>query len=141
MAFFPVFEGAVAAFEGESAEGLLVLLFDVVVGAEAEICEFDVSLLGDEDIVGFYVSMDEAVLVNVVDGEDQLGDVKLGVALGQDLFLHEQGHEVSPRHVLHDQVKVELVLEGEVELGDPLAGNLVHGLFFFFQVFELVFVF
>ena len=57
-----------------------MIVFGVVgppeTGAEAEVCELDVAVGVDEDVVGLDVAMDEPHRMNAVDGTCQLGDVK-----------------------------------------------------------------
>jgi hypothetical protein len=57
-----------------------VIVFGVVgppePGAEAEVCELDVAVGVDEDVVRLDVAMDEPHRVNTVDSTGQLGNVK-----------------------------------------------------------------
>ena len=45
-------------------------------GAETKVCEFDVSVRVDEDVVGLDVAVDEAHVVDALNGAGQLGDVE-----------------------------------------------------------------
>ena len=45
-------------------------------GAEAKVCEFDMSASVNEDIVWLDVTMDEAQVVNILDSRSQLSNVK-----------------------------------------------------------------
>ena len=48
-----------------------------------------------EKVVGFDVSMDEAKLVDGVDGQDCLCDVEPRDILRQDVLLHQESHHVT----------------------------------------------
>ena len=48
-----------------------------------------------QQVVRFDVSVDEAQLVDGVDGQDRLCDVELRGLFGQSVLLHQQGHHVA----------------------------------------------
>lgn len=64
--------------------------------------------------------MDEAGLVDGVDGEDALGNVETGRVLGEGVVLDEQRHHVAAGQKLHDEVEILGVLEAVVELHYPI---------------------
>ncbi len=57
-----------------------MIVFGVVgppeAGTEAEVCQLDVAVGVDEDVVGLDVAVDEPHGVNAFDGANQLGNVK-----------------------------------------------------------------
>lgn len=48
-----------------------------------------------QQVVRFDVSVDEAQLVDGVDGQDRLCDVELRGLFGQSVLLHQQGHHIA----------------------------------------------
>jgi len=58
-------------------------------GAEAEVRQLDVAVLVDQDVVGFDVAVDEAQVVDTLDGAGELADVEAGERLAEDLELDE----------------------------------------------------
>ena len=81
--------------------------------------------------------MDNAPLVEILEGEDTLGEVEHGVTLLQEPVDGEQGLEVAPDHVLHHQEHVVYRLQAVQEphhergLGDgqgiPFSDDLHRG--------------
>lgn len=67
---------------------------------EPEVCELDVAIGVYEDVLGLYVSVDDLVLVEVVDGEANLAEVELGLVLGHALDFLELLEEFSAGTVL-----------------------------------------
>ena len=69
----------------------VVIVFRVVgppeAGAEAEVGQLDVALSVDENVVGLDVAVDEAHLVDAVDGARQLGDVEPEEEVGLSYWL------------------------------------------------------
>ena len=59
--------------------------------------------------------MDNAPVVEILEGEDTLGEVEHGVTLLQEPVHGEQGLEVTPDHVLHHQEHVVHCLEAVEE--------------------------
>ena len=54
-----------------------------------------------QQVVWFDVSVDEAQLVDGVDGQHRLSDVELSGLFCQSVLLHQQGHHVSCRTTAH----------------------------------------
>lgn len=63
--------------------------------------------------------MDEAELVNGLDGEHTLGHVEARDVLAEGVVLDQHRHEVSSGKELHEEVKIVRVLERVVQLHDP----------------------
>ena len=74
-----------------------VRLFEA--GAEAKVGQFDMSPVVQQQIVGLDVAMDKTQLVDAVDGEQGLGNVKLRLFVRQHLFLDQKRHQVSRKHI------------------------------------------
>ena len=91
--------------------------------AQTEVGELDVTLAVQEQVVGLDVPVDEAQLVDGLDGQGRLCHVELGSLLRQGVLLHQQGHDVPPWQELHDQVEGVRVLEGVEHLDHP---GVVH---------------
>lgn len=87
---------------------------------------------------GQYAPVDEAQLVDSLDGQDDLGDVEAGNVFGEDLVLDEHGHQVSTGKELHEHVEEVRVLEGCEELDDPRAVGLGQDVSLGAHVSELV---
>lgn len=98
---------------------VFTLRLDFYVLAQTEVAQLDVSILTNYEIVRFEVPMYVIQIVHTFNGEDGLSNIEPGHVLTQDVFLHQQRHEVSSLQVFHDQVEVVLVLEGAFEFDDP----------------------
>ena len=88
--------------------------------AESKVSQLDVTVGPNQDVVGLDVAVDEAHLVDGLDGTDELCDVEEGEVLGERAQLDEEAHHVASGDVLHHKVEVLLVLEGEEQLHYPL---------------------
>lgn len=54
-----------------------------------------------------------------IEGHQNLSSEELGLLMGKDILFNEQVHQISPRQVLHNEVKVVRVLEGALEAYNP----------------------
>ena len=50
--------------------------------------------------------MDEAETVDGLDRKDAFGHIEAGHVLGEDVVLHQHGHEVAAGEELHDEVEI-----------------------------------
>lgn len=80
--FFKDFGGYVV---GGPADSLLAVSLVLDLGGEAEVADFGVHLVVDEDVAELEVSVDDALLVYVDHGLDDLADVDPGLELSQPL--------------------------------------------------------
>mmetsp|Transcript_15838 Transcript_15838/g.42605 ORF Transcript_15838/g.42605 Transcript_15838/m.42605 type:complete len:336 (-) Transcript_15838:99-1106(-) len=103
-----------------------VLVLGVELLGKPEVGKLEVAVVCDEDVLGLEVAVHEVVVVDVLDGEGNLGDVDLRPRLGEGLAL-EVGVEVAAAHELEDKVDVVGVLEGEVESHHEGVFDLLHG--------------
>lgn len=60
-----------------------------------------------------------------LEGENDLGNVKAGPLFGHVIVGHEVD-EVTAGHVVHHHIEVLVVLEGKMELDDPLGVGVSH---------------
>ena len=92
---------------------------DLVVDlGEAEVGELDVAALAQQHVVGLDVAVDDAVLVQVVEGDCHLAQVEECHPLVEVVHLVEEGLEVAANHVLHDEEHVLARLQRVEELDD-----------------------
>ena len=54
--------------------------------------------------------MDEAELMDVIDGESRLRYVELSAVLRKCIFLHEECHHITTRQELHYEVEIDRIL-------------------------------
>ena len=73
----------------------------------------------NQNIIGFEISMNVVQLMHSVQCNQNLGDVKTGLILREDVLLHEKIHEVATGKVLHHQVEIAIVLEGASKIDYP----------------------
>lgn len=83
---------------------------------ESEICDFEVSVCAEKDVLWLEISVHEAVLVEVVDCEGDFGCVELGYRVREPLRLSQQSEELAARHKVHDHVEICGVGEGSPEV-------------------------
>ena len=86
-----------------AAEGEAQLLVRTLLNA-AEVGELDVALPVQHYVLRLEVSVDNPGLVEVLYGEEDLGQVEDGRVLHQHPLLLELHEQLAPRQVLHDQV-------------------------------------
>jgi hypothetical protein len=78
-----------------------------------------------ENVVQFQVTVDDAVLVEVLQSQTHLGSVKLR-SLGAKLSALDVQHEITTADVLHDEVHPGLRLEAGVEIEQERMALLVR---------------
>jgi hypothetical protein len=101
---------------------------------ESKVDETHGVLVGDHDVFGLNVAMDDSLRVAVVDGAEELAHVEAGVVLREVLvFLGgDFVEELAAGDVLHDQVDVLVVVVGFVVLDNAGVvegvqdGDLLH---------------
>lgn len=89
--------------------------------AQPEICEFEVAILADQDIIRFDIAMYVVHFMHVLNGYNQLADVEPGLCLSEDVFFYEETEQVTSWHPLHCNIQVILILEGRFQLNQPSA--------------------
>lgn len=85
-----------------------VLLAQTVVG------DFDMTVEREKDVVELEISVDDALRVEVLQGEQDLASVEFRLSQSKLLLLDVQ-HEISTRNVFHDEVDPSFGLEAGVE--------------------------
>lgn len=88
--------------------------------AQTKVRQLDVSIQVDKNVVGLDVAVDEAHLVDALDGQCQLRHVEACQWFGEDAHSDEQAHHVSSRDVVHDKIEAVTILEGVIETHHPL---------------------
>lgn len=97
----------------------------VEAGRQAKVGQLDMPTAIEQDVIGFNISavgvsarnprdpplgqvvdlpVNEAQLVNGIDGEDNLGNIEARNILGKDLVLDQHGHQIATRQELHQHV-------------------------------------
>jgi len=91
---------------GHVGEGAAVALeaVDVLVAGEAEVGEFEVHLLVDEDVLELQVAVDDSVGVHVLDGVEHLVSEEPSGVLAHRAERLADVEEEAALHVVHDQV-------------------------------------
>lgn len=97
--------------------GGLGVVVDFLLG-QPEVSQLGVSLFVQHHVVGFKVALDDVVRVQVLDGQQDFGDVELGGVLVELLQLVQDLAQVAARALLHDQEQLLGGLEGLEEFHD-----------------------
>lgn len=66
-----------------------------------------------------YSPMDVAQIVHGFNGQYTFGHIESCYILGEHVVFHEHRHEIAARKELHDQVKIEGILERIEQLDHP----------------------
>jgi hypothetical protein len=69
--------------------------------------------------------VDVLYLMDCVQRQQNFSCVELGLLVGENVFFHEQVHQVSSGEVLHDEVEVVCILEGTFEADHPMVVSRV----------------
>ncbi len=100
----------------------------IVVGpndtCDAQVGESQVPFPVEHQVLRLDVSVDDAVLVQVVESENETCTEELGLVLVEASHLAGVEAEVSSREVVHDEVEVLLVLEGTLHVHDKVVLDL-----------------
>jgi len=82
--------------------------------------------------------MNEAILMNRINGQNDLSDVEPCNILRENLILDEHGHKITSWQELHQHVQKVCVLEGCVELYNPRTVRLSQDITFCTDMCQLV---
>lgn len=85
----------------------------------------------------FSLPVNEAHLVDILDGEDTFGNIEPGHVLREGVVLDQHSHQISARQELHDQVQVLGILERIIQLHNPRRFRLCQYISFRFDVSKL----
>ena len=66
------------------------------------------------------VPVDEACVVNGLNGENTFGNVEAGRVLGESFITNQQRHHVAAGQEFHNQIEILGVLEAVVQLNNPV---------------------
>eukprot|EP00906_Rhabdomonas_costata_P005194 RCo007814 len=88
--------------------------------AEVKVCQAEVARLVDQNVLGFQVSIDKVVDVQVLQSNEDLCCVELSGLFREPAvgLLPEEVEELPTCAVLHDKIELRLALEGVVQGGD-----------------------
>jgi len=89
-----------------------------------EVGDSDVPMLVHDDVFGLYVSMNNLVLVDVLEAEDETADKELGQGLAEVFTRAEVVPQFAPREVVHYKVQVFLVLKSVVHVDNVIMAKL-----------------
>jgi len=103
--------------------GRAARLVDVLLG-QAEVGEGDVPLVVHQNVLELEVSVHDALLVQVLEGGEQLGAVELSAGLLEGFGQAQVHKESACVVVVRDQVQLVLALEGEAQAHDVRMPNL-----------------
>lgn len=107
--------------------------------AQSEISQFDMTVLINQNVIRFYISVNEANGMNVFDSTCQLGYVEPGKWLLKYSLLDQKCHHVASRDILHDKIKTGFILEREEETNDPRGISFSENVSFCFHMGSLLF--
>lgn len=99
-----------------AAEGLRELLLPDVFLGESEVCQTAVAVGVNQYVLWFEISVDDIQGVDVLDGQNDLGNEELGLVLLEDLSLVQMVGQVAARAVVENHVEVVRRLEAVVHL-------------------------
>ena len=116
MAFFQQHFGRHVA---GSAAGVFPVPVAVVAG-DAEVCDVQVAICAEDEVLGLDVSVDDLHLVDVLEALNDAGDEELGLGLFEDL-LAEVVAQVAALEVVQHQIEVVAVLEGALDVDQKAA--------------------
>lgn len=106
--------------------------------AEAEICKFDVSLGIKQYILRLEVSINNVLLMQMLNRQAQLGYVKLRLLFGEGHLPGQVEAEIPARTVIQSEVQVVWCLEGEMQVDDEDVVGLFEDVCFDDCVFQLL---
>src|SRR5215831_12115739 len=89
--------------------------------SDAKVTEFDLAVVGDKDVRGFYISMDDAGLMSAAECIGEVAGPDAGTGQGNGAFFQSE-HRVErlARHILRDEVSAAVVVGAEIEDGDDV---------------------
>lgn len=108
---------------------------------KAKISQFHMTVTVDQNIIGFQVPMYEVDLMDRLDGQDGLSNVKTTGLFAQDILSHEQRHEITTWKKVHDKIKILIVLETVFQIDNPLILCLDEHLTLSLDVIHLILVY
>lgn len=79
--------------------------------SSSHINQFSDSSLIDHDVLRLYVSVDDVVLVEILDGEESAGNIVLSIEGAQKPDVSDNIKELGSRDILEQEKNVEVILE------------------------------
>ena len=105
---------------------------------QAKICELEVTLRVEKHVLWLEISVDDTVLVQVLQGQGDLGGVETCSILREADLLAEMEEELASIQEVRDEVKRLRRLEGEVKLHNEGMRDLLHDVSLDLRVVHLV---
>jgi hypothetical protein len=87
--------------------------------AKTEIRELDMTVLVDQNVVRFYISMNVLQVVNRFYRQNHLRRVKSGLVMAKNVFFDQEVHQVASWYVIHYQVQKFGILKRTLESNNP----------------------
>lgn len=84
--------------------------------AHPKIGELHMAILVHDDILQLQVTVDDPVLVQVLNGEQDLGRIEPGPVFGEGAKIADVLEEFSPAQVIHHKIQPVFTLEGVMKL-------------------------
>lgn len=107
---------------------------------ESEICKFYMTFFVNQNIIRFEISMNEIHFVYRFNTQNSLRNVEPRFVFGQNIFFHEQGHEITSWQKVHDQIQVLIILKTELQVYDPLVPGFYQNFSFGLNMIHLIFI-
>lgn len=104
--------------------GSLVGIFLLVGLGDSKISYLNIALLAEDKILRLDVSVNDSVLVDVVESHNQARDDKPTLLLAKLYSLAQMEAQVSASHQITDKVHVVVILEGELHVNDERVSQL-----------------
>lgn len=108
---------------------------------QAVVCESDMPLGVDDDVLWFEIPVEYFLFVEMADGQQGLQKIEFGLFFCHSLHFFKEIEQLSTITELHTEDQIVFSLETEIELGDEGMANtfLKDHSFIFDYVFFLVF--
>ena len=117
------FRGQVLGSSTESVGHAILRLFDLT---QAKISHLDVTLRVEKYVFRLQISIDDTVLVEVLEGEDDLGGIEPSSVFTESNLVAQMEEEFSTIEEVCDEVEALSRLEGVMELDHERVIDLLH---------------
>lgn len=105
---------------------------------EAKVGKFDVPIIGQQDILGFQISEDHILAVQVFQAQDDLRNIKLRVFSFKLFVLVQNAHQIAILHEIEIHVDNPFILGNAIQLEDERVVDVLHERNLIVQVFLLL---
>ena len=111
---------------GCSAESVSHTILCLLHLAEAEICQFEMALRVEENILWLQVTIDDSVLVEVSESQHDLGCIEARSVLSESNLVAEMEEKLAAIQKVGDEIQTFVGLKGVVELDNERMCDLLH---------------